>query len=79
MEMRLTPSSSTPTSRILPDANVFSGYFVSVSWLKKHDLIPGLTFSNELISRDEDTLPIGLTDMNAKLTSQYIGFVASHR
>ncbi|KAG2090028.1 ferritin-like superfamily, partial [Suillus discolor] len=27
--------------------------FTSVSWLKKRSLIPGLTFSNELISRDE--------------------------
>jgi len=31
----------------------FSGSFCSVFWLKKRGLMPGLTFSNELISRDE--------------------------
>jgi len=31
----------------------FSGSFASVFWLKKRGLMPGLTFSNELISRDE--------------------------
>ena len=49
----------------------FSGAFCSIYWLKKRGLMPGLTFSNELISRDEGlhtlfavalyhTLPIGL-------------------
>ncbi len=31
----------------------FSGSFCSIFWLKKKGLMPGLTFSNELISRDE--------------------------
>jgi ribonucleotide reductase beta subunit family protein with ferritin-like domain len=32
---------------------LFSGAFCSIFWLKKRGLMPGLTFSNELISRDE--------------------------
>ncbi|KAI5891292.1 uncharacterized protein SCHCODRAFT_02580814 [Schizophyllum commune H4-8] len=31
----------------------FSGSFASIFWLKKRGLMPGLTFSNELITRDE--------------------------
>merc|ERR1712223_1518540 len=31
----------------------FSGSFAAIFWLKKRGLMPGLTFSNELISRDE--------------------------
>lgn len=31
----------------------FSGSFCSIFWLKKRGLMPGLTFSNELVSRDE--------------------------
>lgn len=31
----------------------FSGSFASIFWLKKRGIMPGLTFSNELISRDE--------------------------
>lgn len=31
----------------------FSGAFCSIYWIKKRNLLPGLTFSNELISRDE--------------------------
>ena len=31
----------------------FSGAFCSIYWLKKRGLMPGLTFSNELIARDE--------------------------
>jgi ribonucleoside-diphosphate reductase subunit M2 len=31
----------------------FSGAFCSIFWIKKRGLLPGLTFSNELISRDE--------------------------
>ena len=31
----------------------FSGSFCSIFWLKKRNLMPGLAFSNELISRDE--------------------------
>jgi ribonucleoside-diphosphate reductase subunit M2 len=32
---------------------MFSGAFCAIYWLKKRGLMPGLTFSNELISRDE--------------------------
>jgi ribonucleoside-diphosphate reductase beta chain len=31
----------------------FSGSFCSIYWLKKRGLMPGLSFSNELISSDE--------------------------
>ena len=31
----------------------FSGSFCAIFWLKKRSIMPGLTFSNELISRDE--------------------------
>ena len=31
----------------------FSGSFCAIFWLKKRGLLPGLSFSNELISRDE--------------------------
>lgn len=47
----------------------FSGSFASIFWLKKRGLMPGLTFSNELISRDEVTfnkkiiLIIGVSDI----------------
>lgn len=31
----------------------FSGSFCAIFWIKKRSMMPGLTFSNELISRDE--------------------------
>ncbi|WP_405199958.1 ribonucleotide-diphosphate reductase subunit beta [Christiangramia sp. LLG6405-1] len=31
----------------------FSGVFCSIHWLKKRELMPGLTFANELVSRDK--------------------------
>ncbi len=31
----------------------FSGSFAAIFWLKSKGIMPGLTFSNELISRDE--------------------------
>lgn len=37
----------------------FSGSFAAIFWLKKRGLMPGLTFSNELISRDEVTCHMG--------------------
>lgn len=50
-------TSATFGERILAFAAVegifFSGSFASIFWLKKRGLMPGLTFSNELISRDE--------------------------
>ncbi|MCJ1344049.1 Ribonucleotide-diphosphate reductase (RNR), small subunit [Peltigera leucophlebia] len=49
--------SSTFAQRLVAFAAVegifFSGSFASIFWLKKRGLMPGLTFSNELISRDE--------------------------
>ncbi|KAJ5973455.1 hypothetical protein N7481_010665 [Penicillium waksmanii] len=48
---------TTFASRLVAFAAVegifFSGSFASIFWLKKRGLMPGLTFSNELISRDE--------------------------
>jgi len=48
---------STFATRLIAFACVegifFSGAFCSIFWLKKRGLLPGLTFSNELISRDE--------------------------
>ncbi len=48
---------ATFATRLLAFAAVegifFSGSFCSIFWLKKRGLMPGLTFSNELISRDE--------------------------
>lgn len=41
----------------------FSGSFAAIFWLKKRGVMPGLTFSNELISRDEvscDCMPFDL-------------------
>ncbi len=50
-------SSSNFATRLVAFACVegifFSGAFCSIFWLKKRGLMPGLTFSNELISRDE--------------------------
>lgn len=50
-------SSASFTERLIAFAAVegifFSGSFCSIFWLKKRGLMPGLTFSNELISRDE--------------------------
>jgi len=50
-------SSSCFAERLIAFAAVegifFSGSFCSIFWLKKRGLMPGLTFSNELISRDE--------------------------
>jgi ribonucleoside-diphosphate reductase subunit M2 len=50
-------SSSNFATRLIAFACIegifFSGSFCSIFWLKKRGLMPGLTFSNELISRDE--------------------------
>ena len=49
--------SSTFAERLVAFAAVegifFSGSFASIFWLKKRGIMPGLTYSNELISRDE--------------------------
>lgn len=53
----ISDKSSTFATRLVAFAVVegifFSGAFASIFWLKKRGLMPGLTFSNELISRDE--------------------------
>ncbi|KAF7302830.1 Ribonucleotide reductase small subunit [Mycena kentingensis (nom. inval.)] len=53
----ITDEKSTFGERLVAFAAVegifFSGSFASIFWLKKRGLMPGLTFSNELISRDE--------------------------
>lgn len=53
----ISDASSTFALRLVAFAAVegifFSGAFASIFWLKKRGLMPGLTFSNELISRDE--------------------------
>ena len=53
----ISDSNSTFAERLVAFAAVegifFSGSFASIFWLKKRGLMPGLTFSNELISRDE--------------------------
>ena len=53
----ITSDTSSFAERLIAFAAVegifFSGSFASIFWLKKRGLMPGLTFSNELISRDE--------------------------
>lgn len=44
----------------------FSGSFAAIFWLKKRGLMPGLTFSNELISRDEVMWDVLLTVWEGK-------------
>merc|ERR1712077_17111 len=53
----INSSNATYAERVIAFASVegifFSGSFAAIFWLKKRGLMPGLTFSNELISRDE--------------------------
>lgn len=53
----IADTQSTFAERLVAFAAVegifFSGSFATIFWLKKRGLMPGLTFSNELISRDE--------------------------
>lgn len=54
----------------------FSGSFCSIFWLKKRGLMPGLTFSNELISRDEglhtDFACLLYSKLNRKLSDERV-------
>jgi len=54
----------------------FSGSFCAIFWLKKRGLMPGLTFSNELISRDEglhtDFACLLYSHLNKKLSVEKI-------
>jgi ribonucleotide reductase beta subunit family protein with ferritin-like domain len=65
---------STFASRLVAFACVegifFSGAFCSIFWLKKRGLLPGLTFSNELISRDEALHTEFAILLYSKLTSK---------
>merc|ERR1719221_222825 len=53
----MNPEKTSFAERVIAFAAVegilFSGSFCAIYWLKKRGLMPGLTFSNELISRDE--------------------------
>merc|ERR1712060_78541 len=53
----MSPEKTSFAERVIAFAAVegilFSGSFCAIYWLKKRGLMPGLTFSNELISRDE--------------------------
>jgi ribonucleoside-diphosphate reductase subunit M2 len=53
----IADATSTFATRLIAFAAVegifFSGSFAAIFWLKKRGIMPGLTFSNELISRDE--------------------------
>lgn len=55
--MRWISSTNSFAERLVAFAAVegifFSGSFCAIFWMKKRGLMPGLTFSNELISRDE--------------------------
>jgi ribonucleotide reductase beta subunit family protein with ferritin-like domain len=54
---RIVDNRSSFASRLVAFAAIegifFSGSFCAIYWIKKRGLMPGLTFSNELISRDE--------------------------
>lgn len=54
----------------------FSGSFCSIFWLKKRGLMPGLSFANELISRDEglhcDFACLLYTKLNNRLSSAQV-------
>jgi ribonucleoside-diphosphate reductase subunit M2 len=70
--MRWIKSTTSFAERLVAFAAVegifFSGSFCSIFWMKKRGLMPGLTFSNELISRDE-----GLhTDFACMLYEKYL-------
>ena len=53
----INSNNATYSERVVAFASVegifFSGSFAAIFWLKKRGLMPGLSFSNELISRDE--------------------------
>jgi ribonucleoside-diphosphate reductase beta chain len=65
--LRWIESSESFATRLVAFACVegifFSGAFCAIYWLKKRGLLPGLTFSNELISRDEGLHTIFAVEM----------------
>jgi ribonucleotide reductase beta subunit family protein with ferritin-like domain len=76
----ITDKQSNFATRLVAFAAVegifFSGSFCAIFWLKKRGLMPGLTFSNELISRDEglhcDFACLLYTMLNNKLPEKTI-------
>ncbi|KEH16236.1 ribonucleoside-diphosphate reductase small chain [Medicago truncatula] len=78
--MKWIDSSDSFAERIVAFACVegifFSGSFCAIFWLKKRGLMPGLTFSNELISRDEglhcDFACLLYSLLQKKLTSERV-------
>jgi ribonucleoside-diphosphate reductase subunit M2 len=78
--LRWIGSEATFAERIIAFACVegifFSGSFCAIFWLKKRGLMPGLTFSNELISRDEgmhtDFACLIYKHLNNKLSNEKI-------
>lgn len=72
----ISHDSATFAERVVAFAAVegifFSGSFASIFWLKKRGLMPGLTFSNELISRDEVIITFILT---SKTTNIFLLFI----
>jgi ribonucleotide reductase beta subunit family protein with ferritin-like domain len=78
--LRWIGASNTFAERIVAFACVegifFSGSFCAIFWLKKRGLMPGLTFSNELISRDEgmhtDFACLIYKHLNNKLSNETI-------
>jgi len=60
----------------------FSGSFCAIFWLKKRGLMPGLSFSNELISRDEglhcDFACLVYSKLNNQLPAQRIYDIIGH-
>lgn len=78
--LRWIGDSSTFAERLVGFACVegifFSGSFCAIFWLKKRGLMPGLTFSNELISRDEgmhtDFACLLYKHLNNKLSNERI-------
>ena len=73
-------TNSSYASRLVAFAAIegifFSGSFCAIYWLKKRGIMPGLTFSNELISRDEglhtDFAVLLYSMLKHKLTQQEI-------
>lgn len=71
---------SSFTARLVAFAAIegifFSSSFASIYWLKKRGILPGLTFSNELISRDEalhtEFAILLYSKMNSKLSKKRI-------
>lgn len=78
--MQYIDSTASFATRLIAFAIVegvfFSGSFCAVFWMKKRQLMPGLTFSNELISRDEglhcDFACLLYSMMNEKVENEFI-------